>query len=448
MAEIIIRNLTAYYKQKKEYLVALDDVSLRIESGTLTVLIGPSGCGKTTLLRALLDSLDYTQGEILFDGAPAEKLPLGERGIAYVSQEYGLYPSMTVYDNLAYPLRQIHTPYEEIDARVKTVAERLDLSLLLSRKPKQLSGGQQQRVAIGRALIKRPKIILFDEPFAQLDPPLRRRMQALVQEIHQTQRPTIIFSTHDLEEAKILADRVVLMNAGKIEQTGTAEELIDLPVSRCVNEFHGTPQVGNKSQLPAPGETGSQMFFSQKLKNHLRYNWGRYLLACLTAIMLWSTVVHMLDRPDGCDVLNVVLVSDSMSRSEMEAGLKERFGDSFRDILVEQYSPSDPQLSQRLTVAVVDERDLVILPASLLYPDIRDSYFCPVKEPTARQYFPDHGFYTEDGIVYGVAMADTADETHYLFFIGTSQNLSDLTNSSSGDNRAIDPAQWLAGGGT
>lgn len=239
MAEIIIKNLSAYYKRKKDYLAALDDVSLQVESGTFLVLVGPSGCGKTTLLRALLDSLEYTSGEIFFRGVPAADIPVGKRSISYVSQEYGLYPSMTVFDNLAYPLRQMHTPYEEIDSRVKETAGRLGLSFLLSRKPKQLSGGQQQRVSIGRAFIKKPRIMLFDEPFAQLDPPLRRQLRELVDEIHRTERPTIIFSTHDLEEARLLADQVVVMNAGRIEQVGTPETLDKSPASPFVKEFWG-----------------------------------------------------------------------------------------------------------------------------------------------------------------------------------------------------------------
>lgn len=443
MAEIIIKNLTAYYKQRKDYLVALDDVSLQVPSGTLTVLVGPSGCGKTTLL----DSLEYTQGEIIFDGVPAEKLPVGERGIAYVSQEYGLYPSMTVYDNLAYPLRQMHTPYKEIDVRVKAMAEQLGLTLLLSRKPKQLSGGQQQRAAIGRALIKRPKIILFDEPFTQLDPQLRRRMQALVQEVHRTQRPTIIFSTHDLEEAKFLAEWVVIMDAGKIEREGTAEELIDVSVDRFTNESRDIPQVNASWPSPDLEGRGKRADFPQRIKNHLRYNWGVWVLACFAVLALCGTIFRAASRPDGQDVLNVILVSDRISGSGMETDLRERFGDSFREVLVEQYSPADPQLSQRLAVAVVDERDLVILPALALLPDTGDAYFCPIEADAAERYFPERNLYVENGTAYGVALAGAADELSYLFFIGTSQNLAELTGNQNGDNRAVEPAQWLVGGG-
>ena len=231
------KKFSAYYKQKKDYVVAVDEVSFTVDEGEILVLVGPSGCGKTTLLKSMLGMCATTSGEAYFNGEIIKSAKKGDKQIAYVAQEYSLYPTMTVYENIAFPLRIMHTPIDELDKRVRAMAKLLEIDWLLSRKPKQLSGGQHQRVAIARALIKNPRIILFDEPFANLHPDLRFQMRELVKAIHKEQNVTVVFVTHDLSEAFALADRIIVMKDGAIEQLGTPKEIEDNPTSKFVKEF-------------------------------------------------------------------------------------------------------------------------------------------------------------------------------------------------------------------
>ena len=230
---------SAYYKLKKEYAVGLDKISLTVSEGEFLVIVGPSGCGKTTLLKCLLGMVSLTDGTLLYEGEPAEQMKVGEKSFAYVSQDYSLYPQMTVYENIAFPLRMLHVPHKEVDQRVKEMAKLLEIDWLLSRKPKQLSGGQHQRVAIARALVKNPRVVLFDEPFSNMDPELRLQLRQLVKTIHAAQRPTILFVTHDLSEAMMLAERIVVMNQGEIVETGTPEQLEEAPRSAFTRRFFG-----------------------------------------------------------------------------------------------------------------------------------------------------------------------------------------------------------------
>lgn len=237
MAELVFKDYSAFYKVKKTFYIALDKINLTVADGSFTVVAGPSGCGKTTLLKCIAGLLDYTEGELLADGENVENLPQSARSMAYVAQEYSLYPQMTVYENIAYPLKVMRTPFAEIAERVKAVGEELEISWLFTRKPKQLSGGQQQRVAIARALVKNPRTILFDEPFANLEHGLRLKMQQLVKRLHARQRQTVVFVTHDLTEAFSLAERMVILNEGCVEQAGTPEEIARQPKSEFVKEF-------------------------------------------------------------------------------------------------------------------------------------------------------------------------------------------------------------------
>lgn len=237
MAQFEFKNFSAYYKQKKNYVVALDDITLDIKRGEFLVIVGPSGCGKTTLLKCCMGLCGLTKGTATLDGEKLTEIKPETKSMAYVSQEYSLYPQMTVYENIAFPLRMMHAKQEEIDERVKAIAKKLQLDLFLTRKPKQLSGGQHQRVAIARALIKNPRIILFDEPFSNLHPELRFEMREFVKQLHESERPTVIFVTHDLSEAFALAERIVVMNDGAIEFVGTAKELEEKPTTDFVKEF-------------------------------------------------------------------------------------------------------------------------------------------------------------------------------------------------------------------
>ncbi|MBO5048982.1 MAG: ABC transporter ATP-binding protein [Oscillospiraceae bacterium] len=219
-------DFSCYYKNKNEFFCALDGISLTIPDGELLAVTGASGSGKTTLLRCILGQCEYTQGRLLIDDVDSECFDLKSANIGYIRQENALYPHLTVYENIAFPLRAIHTPQPEVDRRVKSIAQTLEIPYLLTRKPKHLSGGQQQRVAIARAFIKNPTLFLLDEPFSNIDPQLRMEMRQLLKKLHREFRPTMILVTHDLGEAFSVADRILVLKDGKVSQLGTPIELM------------------------------------------------------------------------------------------------------------------------------------------------------------------------------------------------------------------------------
>lgn len=227
MDAIQFKDFSCYYKQRKEYITALDHINLTVKHGELLVVLGPSGCGKTTMLKCILGLCNYIGGDLLIDGVSADTFQVQNANIGYVRQEFSLYPHLTVYENIAFPLRTIHTTQEEVDRRVKEIANLLEIEWLLTRKPKQLSGGQNQRVALARALIKNPVMVLFDEPFSNIDPTLRMQLRHLVKKVHNTFGCTMLFVTHDLSDALSLADRVVILENGTILAIGTPQELTE-----------------------------------------------------------------------------------------------------------------------------------------------------------------------------------------------------------------------------
>jgi multiple sugar transport system ATP-binding protein len=216
-------------------------LSLSIGSGEFVAFLGASGCGKTTLLRMIAGLERINDGEIRIGGERVDQLPPGARGVAMVFQHYALYPHMTIQDNMAFGLRNIGVAAAEIQKRVDEAARILEIAPLLKRKPGQLSGGQRQRVAIGRALVKQPKAFLFDEPLSNLDAALRVRTRVELARLHQQTRATTIFVTHDQIEAMTLAERIVVMNAGKIEQVGAPMEIYARPATEFVARFVGSP---------------------------------------------------------------------------------------------------------------------------------------------------------------------------------------------------------------
>ena len=216
-------------------------VDLDSRPGEFVVFVGPSGCGKSTLLRLIAGLEDITGGSLLFDGTVVNDLPPSKRGIAMVFQSYALYPHMTVYDNMAFGMKIARENKAEIDRRVKQAAEILQLTNYLDRLPKAMSGGQRQRVAIGRAIVRNPKVFLFDEPLSNLDAKLRVQMRIEIKKVHQKVRTTTVYVTHDQVEAMTLADRVVVMNHGRIEQIGTPNELYHKPATKFVASFIGSP---------------------------------------------------------------------------------------------------------------------------------------------------------------------------------------------------------------
>ena len=226
MEAIEFQDFSCYYKNKKETVTALDNLTMSIEKGELFVILGQSGSGKTTLLKCILGLCDYISGALYIEGVPADQLLLSQSNIGFVRQEINLYPHLTIYENIAFPLRTMKTPQAEVDRRVREMASLLGLRPLLTRKPKQLSGGQHQRVAIARALIKNPTLLLMDEPFSNVDAALRSQMRQLIKKIHETYHCTIVFVTHDLVEAFTLADRIMVLEDGKLQLLGQPQALI------------------------------------------------------------------------------------------------------------------------------------------------------------------------------------------------------------------------------
>lgn len=223
---------------------AVKDVSLDIPDHAFVTLLGPSGCGKTTTLNLIAGLEKVTRGEVLLDGQPITDWAPHERGMAMVFQNYALYPHMNVYGNMAFALKLLKRPKAEIDERVRRAARVLELEALLDRRISQLSGGQQQRVALGRAMVKEPKVFLFDEPLSNLDAALRTRMRIEIKKLHQQLKTTSIFVTHDQEEAMMLSDYIAVMHDGEVVQYGLADEIYRRPQHYYVATFIGKPRMG------------------------------------------------------------------------------------------------------------------------------------------------------------------------------------------------------------
>ena len=218
-------------------------IDLEIETGEFVVFVGPSGCGKSTLLRLIAGLEDVTSGTIRIDGTDATDLPPAKRGLAMVFQSYALYPHMSVRKNIAFPLKMAGLPEAEQERKVQHAARILNLTSYLDRRPGQLSGGQRQRVAIGRAIVREPAAFLFDEPLSNLDAALRVSMRQEITELHQSLKTTMIYVTHDQVEAMTMADKIVVLNAGRIEQVGSPMDLYHRPANLFVAGFIGSPRM-------------------------------------------------------------------------------------------------------------------------------------------------------------------------------------------------------------
>src|SRR5262250_2204852 len=237
MAQVVLKDLNKKYDE----VHAVKDVNLTIRDKEFMVLVGPSGCGKTTTLRMVAGLEEITAGEIAIGDRVVNDLHPKDRDIAMVFQNYALYPHMSVYDNMAFSMQLKKMQQEEIKKRVEWAASILDLSAYLGRFPRQLSGGQRQRVAMGRAIVRDPAVFLFDEPLSNLDAKLRVQMRTEIKALHQKLGTTIVYVTHDQIEAMTMADRIVVMNAGFVEQEGRPLELYDRPANRFVAGFLGSP---------------------------------------------------------------------------------------------------------------------------------------------------------------------------------------------------------------
>lgn len=243
MAKVILRNVYKKYEPSRGGITAVSDFNLSIEDKEFLVLLGPSGCGKTTTLRMVAGLEDITAGEIYIGDKLVNDVQPKDRDIAMVFQNYALYPHMSVFDNMAFGLKLRKTPKDEIKRRVHEAARILEIEHLLDRKPKALSGGQQQRVALGRAIVREPKVFLMDEPLSNLDAKLRGQMRVELIKLHQRLHTTIIFVTHDQVEAMTMGTRIVCMKLGFIQQVDIPQVMYENPVNMYVAGFIGTPQM-------------------------------------------------------------------------------------------------------------------------------------------------------------------------------------------------------------
>jgi multiple sugar transport system ATP-binding protein len=242
MAKVTLENVSKHFVSKQSTeVVAVKDFNLEVEDKEFVVFVGPSGCGKTTTLRMIAGLEEITDGKIFIGDRLINRIPAKDRDIAMVFQNYALYPHMTVYDNLAFSLEMRKFSKEEINQRVREAADLLEISKLLDRKPKQLSGGQRQRVAVGRTIVRKPQVFLFDEPLSNLDAKLRVQMRGELKKLHERLASTIIYVTHDQVEAMTMGDRIVVMKDGFIQQVGKPLDLYFHPVNKFVAGFIGSP---------------------------------------------------------------------------------------------------------------------------------------------------------------------------------------------------------------
>jgi multiple sugar transport system ATP-binding protein len=241
MSKVILKNVQKIYDKSKKPVIR--NVNLEIADKEFVVLVGASGCGKSTLLRMIAGLEEISEGEIFIGDKKVNNVPPKDRDIAFVFQSYALYPHMTVKENIAFGLKMRKTPKDEIEKKVKEAAEILNLTEYLDRKPKQLSGGQRQRVALGRAIVRNPKVFLMDEPLSNLDAKLRVQMRSEIKKLHERLQTTFIYVTHDQTEALTMGDRIVVLNEGDIQQAGTPEEIYNNPANTFVAGFVGSPQM-------------------------------------------------------------------------------------------------------------------------------------------------------------------------------------------------------------
>jgi multiple sugar transport system ATP-binding protein len=239
MAQVVLKDVVKAYDE----VIAVDEVSLTIQDGEFVSLVGPSGCGKTTTLNLIAGLIDISDGTISVDSKVINDLDPKDRDIAMVFQNYALYPNKRVYDNLAFPLKMRKMGKADIDQRVRQTAEVLSITPLLDRRPRELSGGQQQRVALGRALVRNPKVFLMDEPLSNLDAQLRVQMRTELKRFHTELNATVIYVTHDQLEAMTMSDKIAVMSASKLQQFGTPDEIFSRPANTFVAGFVGSPSM-------------------------------------------------------------------------------------------------------------------------------------------------------------------------------------------------------------
>ena len=301
MGAIVIQNVVKRYGRGPKANQVIHGVSADIADGEFIVIVGPSGCGKSTLLRMVAGLEEISEGQISISGRVVNDVEPADRDIAMVFQNYALYPHMSVYDNMAYGLKIARVPKAEIEARVNKAAKILELGAFLQRTPRQLSGGQRQRVAMGRAIVRQPSAFLFDEPLSNLDAKLRVQTRLEIQKLHRELGVTSLFVTHDQVEAMTLAQRMIVMNAGRVEQIGTPEQVYSKPASAFVASFIGSPPMnllagradgdhfvagGQTLNLPAPAPQAGSLQLGLRPEHAVLNGSGQWPMVVETIEML------------------------------------------------------------------------------------------------------------------------------------------------------------------
>ncbi|PCI54270.1 MAG: sugar ABC transporter ATP-binding protein [Alphaproteobacteria bacterium] len=301
MAELILKDITKDYGDGD----VIKGINLRIPQGEFCVFVGPSGCGKSTLLRMISGLEDVTSGAISLDGKDITKVHAADRGMAMVFQSYALYPHMRVRENLSFALENINTPKDEIIQRVGAAAKMLQIEGILDRKPTTLSGGQRQRVAIGRSVVREPKVFLFDEPLSNLDAELRVQMRDEITRLHKRIGNTMIYVTHDQIEAMTMADRIVVLHDGVIEQSGSPLELYDRPCNIFVAGFIGAPRM-NFIEMKVTDVKGDHIHLEHTLFQ-LRIPAGKHHVSIGQEVTLGVRANHLeISETDNADVIGVI----------------------------------------------------------------------------------------------------------------------------------------------
>ena len=343
MTQIELRSVQKFFGAVQ----VIKDLNLTIADNEFIVLLGQSGCGKTTTLRAIAGLETIDEGDILIDGKAVQNMKASDRDIAMVFQSFSLYPHMTVYENIAFPLRATRMSATELDKSVREIAGVLRITELLNRKPSALSGGDMQRVAIGRALVRRPKAMLMDEPIGALDAKLREEMRAEIKRLHIKQGSTTIYVTHDQIEAMALADRIVIMHEGVLQQVGSPEEVYGYPANLFVAQFVGSPVMNVAKAAVSEGKGGAQVTvdgaaegfsFPSELLNRLDRTKGANGALALgirpEGVFVQHEAqegyvpveAHIIEPLGSYDIVDLK-VGDQMLRARTKSGFVERAGD-------------------------------------------------------------------------------------------------------------------------
>ncbi|SDW69800.1 ABC transporter ATP-binding protein [Litoreibacter albidus] len=318
MAGLTIRNLVKRYGDVQ----VMHGVDLDIEDGEFVVFVGPSGCGKSTLLRMIAGLEEISDGTVSIGDREVNDVAPSKRGVAMVFQTYALYPHMTVYENMAFGLRQAKTPKDEIDRRVTSAAEVLQINDYLERSPRNLSGGQRQRVAIGRAIVRDPEVFLFDEPLSNLDASLRVQTRLEIARLHERLKSTMIYVTHDQVEAMTLADKIVVLRDGRVEQVGSPIELYERPANSFVAQFIGSPQMnfftgGDVATGPAGYVDGDTLGIRPE-----------HLIACDAGAALVSGKLELVEQLGEYALAHLITAQGSEFIAKMEKPPAEAYGDT------------------------------------------------------------------------------------------------------------------------